>query len=106
MGRLLSGESDDETMNGEGDKGELFDRYCSTLSMDPDEVEECTSADSITKTCRSLVSKLVPKHKLVTSSWKCMSPEKRRAILGKKRLSQMFLYCLPVSRFSKNVSSW
>lgn len=92
MGRLLSGESDDDTMNNEGDKSDLFTRYCDVLRLEPDDVEECTSADSITKTCRSLVGKLIPKRERVNLKWKLVSPDKKRAVLGKKDRLEYLIY--------------
>jgi hypothetical protein len=54
--------------------------------MEADEIEESLRADSITKTCRSLVGKLVPKYDRVNKKWQNVSPQKREAVLGKTKV--------------------
>ncbi|CAF3145509.1 unnamed protein product, partial [Rotaria sp. Silwood2] len=86
MGRLLAGGIDEDQKNVEDDKGDLLERYCTILNLEPDEVEECTSTDSATKCCRLLVSKLVPKHKRIGESWKNVASNKQRTVLALARM--------------------
>ncbi|CAF4329909.1 unnamed protein product [Rotaria sp. Silwood2] len=86
MGRLLAGGIDEDQKNVEDDKGDLLERYCTILNLEPDEVEECTSTDSATKCCRLLVSTLVPKHKRIGESWKNVASNKQRTVLALARM--------------------
>jgi hypothetical protein len=62
--------------------------------MDSSDLEECARSDSITKTCRLIVSKLVPKEERVGTSWKNIPFSKREAVLSKKNIYSDILYCL------------
>ena len=54
--------------------------------MDADELEECARAVCITKMCRSIVSKLIPKEERVGKTWRDIPSVKRSAILGEESI--------------------
>lgn len=99
----MSGEADDDVDNTNKSKGfaETLEAYCELLSIDPIQVDIFSRCNSITKTCRSIVSCLVPKEKRIGSSWKEISIEKRNAVLGNiKKCYSIFDYilCIDMAR--------
>lgn len=96
IGRLLSGEVDDDTddANKKQDVADTLVTYCELLSIDAAQVDIFSRCDSITKTCRSIVSCVVPKEDRIGSSWKKLSTEKQNAILGK--IKNCYDFCVAV----------
>ena len=85
MGRLLSGEADDNGNDENREKGighTLVD-YCTLLSIDEAQIDVFSRCDSITKTCRAIVSHLFPKEKRIGVAWKNIPVEKQNTIFGK-----------------------
>ncbi|CAF4147717.1 unnamed protein product [Rotaria sordida] len=95
MGRLLSGEdnvnhtSKDDKLD-KRERHDKFEDYCKLLKIEKDEIEYYISDESITKTCRTLVSKIIPKRERLNTTWSDIPVDKQQAIYGLARMFHPF----------------
>ena len=85
MGRLLSGDTDANSSDKSNEQGigDALANYCALLSIDESQIDIFSRCDSITKTCRTIVSHIYPKEERIGVTWKNVPLKKQNAIFGK-----------------------
>ncbi|CAF2083286.1 unnamed protein product [Rotaria magnacalcarata] len=86
VGRLLSGEADHDENNNDNENANTLEDCCDELDLDVSELNTFSRSESIKKTCRQIVSKLVPKDARIGFSWKDVPAAQQTAIFDLARL--------------------
>ncbi|CAF2115006.1 unnamed protein product [Rotaria magnacalcarata] len=88
VGRLLSGDTDANSSDKSSEQsiGDALADYCTLLSIDESQIDIFSRCDSITKTCRTIVSHIYPKEERIGMTWKNVPVKNQNAILDMARL--------------------